>query len=124
MRVKRAMIRRTRKRKVFQLAKGFYGRRKNTWRTTVDAVQHAMAYAYRDRRNRKRDFRRLWIIRVNAAVREHGVSYSRFMHALKQARVQLDRKMLSQLAIDDPRGFGQLVHMVMKRGASGAEAAA
>ncbi len=115
MRVKRAVIRRTRKRKLFKLAKGFYGRKKNVLRTMIEAVHHALAYSFRDRRVRKRNFRTLWVVRLNAAVREHGFSYSRFIHALKQANVDLDRKMLSMIAADDPQGFGQLVEMVKNR---------
>ena len=109
MRVKRALIRRTRKRKVFKLAKGFVGRKKNVWRTAVEAVHHAMAYSYRHRRTRKRDFRRLWIVRVNAAARQHGISYSRLMHGLKRANVILDRKVLAHLAVSDPEAFGAVV---------------
>lgn len=115
MRVKRAVIRRTRKRKLFKLAKGFVGRKKNVLRTTIEAVHHALAYAFRDRRVRKRNFRQLWIVRLNAAVREHGISYSRFIHALKVSNVTLDRKMLANLAVDDPRGFGQLVDVVKRQ---------
>ncbi len=111
MRVKRAMIRRTRKRKIFKLAKGFRGRKKNTWRTAVEAVHHALAYAYRHRRTRKRDFRRLWIIRVNAAARLHGLSYSRLMYGLKRANVVLDRKILAHLAVNDPDAFGAVVQV-------------
>lgn len=117
MRIKRAVIRRTRKRKLFRLAKGFVGRKKNVLRTMIEAVHHALAYQFKHRRARKRDFRGLWIVRLNAAVREHGMTYSRFMHALKIANVALDRKMLSHVAADDPKGFGQLVEM-LKRGAS------
>jgi large subunit ribosomal protein L20 len=112
MRVKRAQIRRTRKRKIFKLAKGFVGRRKNVLRTTMGAVDRAMAYSTRHRRMRRRDFRRLWITRLNAAVREHGLSYSRFIYGLKLANMGLDRKILSHIAIDDPYSFGQLVELV------------
>lgn len=122
MRIKRAMIRRTRKRKLFKLAKGFSGRKKNVLRTTIEAVHHALAYSFRDRRVRKRNFRQLWVIRLNAAVREHGLSYSRFIHAMKQAKVGLDRKMLSMIAVDDPAGFGQLVEMVKRRSGLAAQA--
>ena len=115
MRVKRAQIRHTRKKKLFKLAKGFYGRKKNVLRTAIEAVHHALTYAFRDRRVRKRKFRELWIVRVNAAVREHGLSYSRFMNALKQANIGLDRKMLSHIASEDPRGFGQLVEVAKRR---------
>ncbi len=121
MRVKRALIRRTRKRKLFKLAKGFVGRKRNVLRTMIEAVHHALAYSFRDRRVRKRSFRELWVVRLNAAVREHGMSYSRFIHALKVSNIALDRKMLSALAIDDPRGFGQLVETVKQR-AGGAQA--
>lgn len=115
MRIKRALVRATRKRKLFKLAKGFVGRKRNVLRTTIEAVHHALAYSYRDRRVRRREFRSLWIARVNAAVREHGLSYSRFLHGLKQANIALDRKVLSHLAIDDPRGFAQLVEFVKSR---------
>ncbi len=112
MRIKRALIRRTRKRKIFKLAKGFRGRKKNVWRTAVESVHHALAYAYKHRRTRKRDFRRLWIVRLNAAVREHGMSYSRFMYGLKKANIQLDRKILSHLAVSNPADFAELVGIV------------
>lgn len=112
MRIKRAAIRRSRKRKIFKLAKGFYGRKKNVLRTAIEAVQHALAYAYRGRKERKRDFRQLWIVRLNAAVREHGLSYSRFIHALKMANIALDRKVLAHLAMEEPRVFSQIVARV------------
>jgi len=118
MRIKRAMMRRTRKRKIFKLVRGFSGRRKNNLRQAIEAAHHAMAYSHRDRRMRRRAFRRLWIIRLNAAVREHGLSYSRFIHALKQANIELDRKMLAGIAVDDPRGFAQLVALVKQGGAA------
>lgn len=118
MRVKRAMNRRTRKAKLFKLAKGFYGRKKNVLRTTIEAVHHALTYATRDRRVKKRSFRVLWIVRLNAALREHGFSYSRFMHALKLANVGLDRKVLSHIALEDPRVFAQLVNTVKERAAA------
>lgn len=116
MRIKRAMIRSTRKKKLFARAKGFYGARKNLIRSVQEAVRHALQYAYRDRRVRKREFRKLWIIRLNAAVREHGLSYSRFIHALKSAGVGLDRKVLAQLAYENPGAFAQVVQQV--RGAA------
>lgn len=112
MRVKRALIKRTRKRKLFKLAKGFYGRKKNVLRTAIEAVHHALSYAFRDRRVRKRNFRELWIVRLNAAVREHGMSYSRFIHAMKKANIGLDRKVLSHIAMEDPRVFSQIVAQV------------
>ena len=112
MRIKRAMIRSKRKKKLFARAKGFYGGRKNLIKSAQEAVRHALQYAYRDRRNRKREFRRLWIVRLNAAVRQHGYNYSRFIHALKVANVELDRKVLAQIAYEDPEGFRKLVEQV------------
>jgi len=108
-RVKRAVIRRKRVTKLFKASKGFFGGRKNLIRTAVNAVQKARLYQYRDRRNRKRDFRRLWIARINAASRTHGLSYSRFMGGLKKQGVDVNRKMLAQIAIDDPQAFTDLV---------------
>ena len=112
MRIKRAMIRAKRKKKLFARAKGFYGRRKNLIRSAQEAVRHALQYAFNDRRKRKRNFRRLWIVRLNAAVRGHGFSYSRFIHALKKANVELDRKVLAQLAYENPAALGVLVKKV------------
>lgn len=94
-----------RHKKVIKLAKGYRGRRKNCFRTAVQAVEKAGQYAYRDRRNKKRDFRKLWIIRINAAARTHGMSYSTFMHGLKQANVEVDRKVLAHLAMHDDAAF-------------------
>lgn len=108
-RVKRAVIRRKRVKKLFKASKGFFGGRKNLIRTAINAVQKARQYQYRDRRARKRDFRRLWIQRINAAARANGLSYSKFMGGLKKAGVDINRKMLSQIAIEDPQGFSQLV---------------
>jgi len=108
-RVKRAVIRRKRLYKLFKASKGFFGGRKNLIRTAVNAVQKSRQYQYRDRRNRKRDFRRLWIVRINAAARQHGLSYSRLVHGLNQAGVEINRKMLAQIAIEDPQGFSDLV---------------
>jgi large subunit ribosomal protein L20 len=89
-------------------AKGYFGRRKNLYKTAKEAVERAHRYAYRDRKNRKRDFRRLWIIRINAAARLHDLSYSRFMNGLRLAGVEIDRKVLADIAIRDPNAFGQL----------------
>ena len=108
-RVKRAVIRRKRVKKLFKASKGFFGGRKNLIRTAVNAVQKARLYAYRDRRVRKRDFRKLWIQRINAAARANGMTYSKFMGGLRKAGVDINRKMLAQIAIDDPQGFTQLV---------------
>jgi len=97
-----------RHRKVIKAAKGYYGRRKNCFRTAVQAVEKAGQYAYRDRRNKKRDFRRLWIQRINAAARLHGLKYSTLMHGLKLAGIELDRKSLSEIAYHDEKGFEAL----------------
>ena len=108
-RVKRAVIRRKRLQKLFKASKGFFGGRKNLIRTAINAVQKSRQYQYRDRRTRKRDFRRLWIVRINAAARQHGLSYSKFVHGLNTAGVEVNRKMLAQIAIEDPQGFSELV---------------
>ena len=100
---------RIRHKKRLKLAKGYYGAKSKLFRTATEAVDKAQLYAYRDRRNRKRDFRRLWITRITAACRNHGMLYSRFIHALKKAGIELDRKVLSDMAIRDPAGFTALV---------------
>jgi len=102
MRVKRGFKARRRRKKVLKLAKGFRGGRSKLFRTAADSVDKALMYAYRDRRVRKRDFRRLWISRINAAVRMNNLSYSKFIHGLKLADVKIDRKVLADLAISDP----------------------
>jgi large subunit ribosomal protein L20 len=109
MRVKRGFKARRRRKKVLQLAKGYRGGRSKLFRTASNAVDKALMYAYRDRKARKRDFRRLWIARINAAARMNDVSYSKFMHGLKLAQIDLDRKVLAELAISDPAAFGQIV---------------
>jgi large subunit ribosomal protein L20 len=111
MRVKRGYKARRRRKKVLKLAKGFRGSRSKLFRTAADAVDKALMYAYRDRKAKKRDFRRLWIARINAAARMNGISYSKFMHGLKQANVDLDRKVLAELAISDPEGFAKIAGM-------------
>ncbi len=102
---------RTRRRhnKVLKLTKGQWGGKHRLWRRGHEAMMKSLWYTYRDRRNRKRDFRRLWITRINAASRMNGMSYSRFIHALKEANIELDRKILADLAIFDPAGFSQVV---------------
>lgn len=97
-----------RHKKIIKKAKGYYGRKKNTFRAALQQVHRSGQYAYRDRRNRKRDFRRLWIQRINAAVRAHGLTYSEFMHGLKLAGLELDRKSLSEIAIHDEAGFAAI----------------
>ena len=108
-RVKRGVTTHARHRKVIGRAKGYYGRRKNTFRIANQAVEKAGQYAYRDRRVRKRNFRALWIQRINAAVREHGLTYGRFIDGLGKAGVEVDRKVLADLAISEPGAFKSLV---------------
>ncbi|MGJ0506926.1 MAG: 50S ribosomal protein L20 [Methylocystis sp.] len=108
-RVKRGVTSHAKHKKTFKAAKGFYGRRKNTIRTAKAAVDRAMQYATRDRKAKKRTFRALWIQRLNAAVREHGLTYSRFIDGLAKAGVTVDRKVLSQLAIEQPAAFAAIV---------------
>lgn len=107
-RVKRGVTARARHKKVLAQAKGYVGRRKNVFRVAKQAVTKAGQYAYRDRRQRKRHFRGLWIVRINAAARQCGLSYSRFMDGLKKAAIEIDRKVLAELAISDQAAFAQL----------------
>ena len=111
-RVKRGVTARARHKKVLKQAKGFRGRRKNVYRIAKQAVMKAGQYAYRDRRNKKRTFRALWIARINAAVREHGMSYSAFMSGLKRATLEIDRKVLADLAVSDKAAFAQIAGQV------------
>lgn len=99
---------RRRHNKILKLAKGYWGRKSKIFRPANQQVLKSLSYAYRDRRNRKRDFRRLWISRINAGARQHGLSYSRFVSGLKRAGVEVNRKMLAEMAVHDPTGFGQL----------------
>ena len=108
-RVKRGVVARARHKKVLALAKGYRGRRGNVYRVAKEAVMKAGQYAYRDRRQRKRQFRNLWIVRINAACRELGLSYSKFMNGLLKAEIAVDRKVLSNLAITDKAAFAKLV---------------
>jgi large subunit ribosomal protein L20 len=108
-RVKRGVTAHAKHKKVLKAAKGFYGRRKNTIRIAKQAVEKSMQYAYRDRKNRKRTFRALWIQRLNAAVREHGLTYSRFIDGLGKAGIEVDRKVLSDIAIREPEAFAAIV---------------
>ena len=107
-RVSTNVARLRRKNQILKQAKGYFGRRKNLYKTAKEAVERAHRYAYRDRKNRKRDFRRLWIVRINAAARLNELSYSRFMNGLKLAGVEIDRKVLADIAIRDPNAFRQL----------------
>ena len=108
-RVKRGITAHARHKKVLALAKGYRGRRKNVYRVAKQAVMKAGQYAYRDRRQRKRQFRQLWIARINAGARQNGLSYSKFMNGLKRAAIDLDRKVLADLAVFDKAAFAQLV---------------
>jgi large subunit ribosomal protein L20 len=113
-RVKRGNVARKRRNKILKLAKGFRGSHSKLFRTANQRVMKALTNAYRDRRKKKRDFRRLWIARINAAVRPHGLSYSRFIGALKKSEISLNRKMLSQMAILDPAAFKSVVDLAKK----------
>ena len=108
-RVKRGVTTHARHRKVIKAAKGYYGRRKNTFRIANQAVEKAGQYAYRDRKVRKRNFRSLWIQRINAAARENGLNYGRFIHGLHKAGVEIDRKVLADIAVHDAAAFTALV---------------
>ena len=111
-RVKRGVTARRRHKKILDLAKGYRGARSKLYKSANEAVMHALAYAYRDRRTRKRDFRRLWIQRINAAARQHGLSYSQFIHGIQTQGVELDRKTLAELAVYHPQDFARLAEMV------------
>lgn len=115
MRVKRGFKARKRRKKVLKLAKGYRGGRSKLYRTAADAVDKALMYAYRDRRVRKRDFRQLWITRINAAARMNDLSYSKFIHGLKLANVEIDRKVLADLAISDPAGFSKIAELAAQK---------
>ena len=108
-RVKRGVTSHARHKKVLALAKGYRGRGSTNYRIALEKVEKALQYAYRDRRNRKRDFRALWIVRINAAVREHGIVYSQFINGLKLAGITLDRKVMADIAVHDAAGFANLV---------------
>ena len=108
-RVSRGVTARARHNKVIKRAKGYYGRRKNVFRVAVQAVERGLQYAYRDRRKRKSDFRGLWIQRINAGVRIHGLTYSQFINGLKKSSIEIDRKVLADLAVNQPEAFKALV---------------
>ncbi len=111
-RVKRGTKRRARRAKYLTLAKGYWGAKGHNYRTAKEAVEKSLLYAYRDRRNKKRDFRRLWIIRVKAASEQNGLSYSRFINGLKRLHVELDRKVLADMAVNAPQAFTAIVQKV------------
>jgi large subunit ribosomal protein L20 len=108
-RVKRGVTAHAKHKKVLKAAKGYYSRRKNTIRIAKQAVEKALQYGYRDRKNKKRTFRALWIQRINAAVREHGITYARFIHGLNKAGITIDRKVLADIAVKDAKGFKAIV---------------
>ncbi|NQX96971.1 MAG: 50S ribosomal protein L20 [Flavobacteriales bacterium] len=103
---------RARRKKIMKQAKGYFGRRKNVWTVAKNAVDKAMSYSYRDRRNKKRTFRALWITRINAGAREHGMSYSQFMGGVKKAGIELNRKVLADLAMNHPEAFKAIVNKI------------
>lgn len=113
-RVKGGVVQRRRHKKILKLARGYYGARSKLFRVANQQVMKSLAYAYRDRRARKRDFRRLWITRINAAARMNGISYSRLMNGLKKAGIAVNRKMLADLAVNDAQAFSQLVELAKK----------
>src|SRR5947207_5375365 len=107
-RVKRSVNARKKRRKVLEQAKGYWGIKKSSYKYAKEQVEHSLVYAYRDRKNKKRTFRRLWIMRINAGARANGLSYNQFIAGLKAAEVELDRKVLADLAVSDPTAFGKL----------------
>lgn len=113
-RVKRGVTKRARHKKILKLAKGYRGRAKNCFRIAIQKVEKALRYAYRDRKVRKRDFRGLWIQRINAGVREHDLVYSKFINGLKLAKIDLDRKVLADLAVKEPQTFAKIVEKAKK----------
>ncbi len=117
MRVKRGVTRQRRHRKVLKQTSGFFGSRGKLFRPARLALEKSEVYAYRDRRQKKRQFHRLWITRINAAAREHGISYSRLVHGLKQAGVEVDRKVLAELAVSEPKAFAELAELAKAQAA-------
>ena len=110
--VRRGSRKKERRTKILKLAKGYWGARSRNYRTAKEAVERALLYAYRDRKTRKRDFRRLWIIRIKAAAENNGLSYSRFIHGLRQQNIELDRKILADLAVTSPQTFLRIVEKI------------
>ena len=122
-RVKRSVNARKKRRKVLEQAKGYRGTKHSSYRRAKEQVQRSLKYAYRDRRVRKREFRKLWIVRINAGARENGLSYTTFMHGLKLAEIELDRKVLADMAVTDPASFAALVEQAKVALAAAAKAA-
>jgi large subunit ribosomal protein L20 len=123
MRVKRGSRRTQKRRKILKQAKGFYGAKSKSYRVAKEAVDKSLSYAYRDRRNRKRDMRSLWIVRINAAARQNGLSYNRLISGLKTAGCEVNRKMLAELAVEDPSGFTALAETAKLALSNGSDAA-
>ncbi len=115
MRIKRGFKARRRRKKVLKLARGFRGGRSKLFRTAADSLDKALMYAYRDRKARKRDFRRLWIARINAGARMNALSYSRLINGLKRANIELDRKVLAELAVSDPTAFAKVAQLAAEQ---------
>jgi large subunit ribosomal protein L20 len=111
-RVKRGPRKRARRAKILKLAKGYYGARSRNYKSAKEAVEKSLLYSYRDRRTRKRDFRRLWIMRIKAAAENNGISYNRFIHGLNKLNIQLDRKILAELAVNSPNTFQNIIQQV------------
>lgn len=111
-RVKRAITKRRRKKKIFRLSKGYWGKKSNCYRLASEAVDRAGNFAHRDRRSKKRTFKNLWILRINAACRENGLTYSKFINGLKKSKVVINRKVLSDIAVADTKAFASLVDLV------------
>ena len=122
-RVKRSVNARKKRRKVLEQAKGYRGTKHSSYRRAKEQVQRSLKYAYRDRRVRKREFRKLWIVRINAGARENGLSYNTFMHGLKLAEIELDRKVLADMAVADPASFASLVEQAKTALSAAAQAA-
>ena len=112
MRVKTGVVRRRRHKKILKLARGFYSGRRKHFRKAKEQLERSLCYAFRDRRQKKRDFRRLWIVRINAACRINDISYSKFIYGLKVANIEIDRKILADMAVENPKAFTQIVQMV------------
>ena len=113
-RAKSGKISKNRHKKIIKMAKGYRGRAKNCFKVAIERVEKALQYAYRDRRNRKRDFRGLWIQRINAAARQHGMIYSTFIGGMKKAGIEVDRKMLAEIAVNNPESFAHIVEQIKK----------
>lgn len=117
-RVKRGVGARKKRKKILDMAKGYFGSKSRKYRSAKEQVTKSLVYSYRDRRAKKRDFRKLWIVRINAAARDNGLSYSRFINGLKLAEIEIDRKVLSELAVHDPAAFSELAEIAKKQIAS------